>query len=98
MAMTSVPNMMKRLQHLDFPECTREALEYIVSAFASQDRSSIPGLSGGPETVVGEVCQAFVLFRTKWGVKVQLHEHGKHFNIGYQITFTCLSQLLIVIL
>ena len=73
-----MPNMMKRLQRLDFPECTREALEYIVSAFASQDRSAIPGLSGGPETVVGEVCQAFVLFRTKWGVKVQPCQHGMH--------------------
>lgn len=71
--MTSVSNMMKRLRRLDFPESTREALEYIVSTFTSQDKSAIPGLSGGPETVVGEICQAFVLFRTKWGVKVEQH-------------------------
>lgn len=63
-------NAMKRLQRLDFPECTREALQYIVSVYRSQDGPPIPGLSGGPEAVVGEICQAFVLFRTKRGIKV----------------------------
>ena len=61
---------MKRLQRLEFPENTREALQYVVSTLAAQDSPAIPGLSGGPEAVVGEICQAFVLFRTSRGVKV----------------------------
>ncbi|KAK7112859.1 integrator complex subunit 15-like [Littorina saxatilis] len=74
--MSSVQNMMKRLQRMEFPESTREALRYIVSTFASQDGPAIPGLNEGPEAVVGEICQAFVLFKTKRGIKVlsALHE------------------------
>lgn len=66
---TSTANLLKRLQRLDFPECTREALQYIVSTIASTDGAAIPGLGSSPEAVVGEVCQAFVMFRSKRGVK-----------------------------
>ncbi|XP_076458181.1 integrator complex subunit 15-like [Babylonia areolata] len=69
-SMTSTSGVMMRLQRLDFPECTREALQYIVSSLASQDGTAIPGLSGGPETIIGEICQTFVHFRTVQGVKV----------------------------
>ncbi|KAL8616964.1 hypothetical protein ACOMHN_041882 [Nucella lapillus] len=61
--------VMMRLQRLDFPESTREALKYILTSLASQEGTAIPGLSGGPETIVGEMCQTFVHFRTAQGVK-----------------------------
>lgn len=63
-------NIMKRLQRMDFPDCTREGLQYIVSTISSQDGAAIPGLGGGSETAIGEVCQAFVTFSSTRGAKV----------------------------
>lgn len=61
-------NILKRLQRLDFPECTREALHFIVSTTSSAEGATIPGLGSG-SPLVGEVCQAYVMFRSKRGVK-----------------------------
>jgi hypothetical protein len=85
--MTAVASTMKRLQRLDFPECTREALQYIVSTYESQDGSPIPGLAGGPEAAVGEMCQSFVLFRTKRGVKVSLFWMSAKISTVYKTIF-----------
>ena len=59
-------NILKRLQYLDFPESTKEALNYLVKCFSSQGGGStgIPGLGGGAENFAVEVSQEYVLFKS----------------------------------
>ncbi|KAK6170657.1 hypothetical protein SNE40_018996 [Patella caerulea] len=56
-------NLIKKLRHMDFPECTREALQHLTSIFSSQD--SVPGLSHGVEALAADICQEFILFKSK---------------------------------
>ncbi|PVD38255.1 hypothetical protein C0Q70_00866 [Pomacea canaliculata] len=65
----SYGSIMKRLQRLEFPDCTREALEFITETFSSQEGAAIPGLGGDKEPILAEVCQAFVLFGSKRSTK-----------------------------
>lgn len=67
----SYGSIMKRLQRLEFPDCTREALEFITETFSSQEGAAIPGLGGDKEPILAEVCQAFVLFGSKRSTKVK---------------------------
>lgn len=54
--------VLKKLQNLDFPECSRQALQYIASCYTSPHGASIPGLSSGGDNYALEVSQEFILF------------------------------------
>lgn len=59
-------NILQRLFHLNFPDCTREALAFLTS-YISQDCPNIPGMPGNPEQICVEICQEFVLFKSQRG-------------------------------
>lgn len=54
--------VLKKLQNLDFPECSRQALQYIASCYTSPHGASIPGLSSGGDNYALEVSQEFILY------------------------------------
>ena len=53
-------SILMKLQYLDFPECSKEALSYLVRHFSSTQQG-IPGLSAGNENFASEVAQEYIL-------------------------------------
>ncbi|KAL3876927.1 hypothetical protein ACJMK2_034708 [Sinanodonta woodiana] len=53
-------NIKERLRHLEFPQCTRAALDHLVRCYADTG-GGIPGLGGGTENLVDEVVQDYIL-------------------------------------
>lgn len=52
---------MKKLQYLEFPECTKEALNYLVRTCASDPHRGVPGRSSGGENVASVVAQDYII-------------------------------------
>ena len=56
-----MPSILVKLQYLDFPENSREALNYLVKCCSESTHQGIPGLGGISENYVGEVAQEYIL-------------------------------------
>ena len=54
-------SILKKLQYLEFPECTKEALSYLVRTCASDPHRGVPGRSAAGENVVSEVAQDYIV-------------------------------------
>lgn len=54
-------NIMIKLQYLEFPECTREALNYLVRNFSSESPRGVPGRGGGMENFAKEIAQEYIV-------------------------------------
>ncbi|KAL5018261.1 hypothetical protein ScPMuIL_003983 [Solemya velum] len=59
--------IMKRLQYLEFPECSIQALEYLVLTHSSQPGTVIPGFGGHEEEISIEISQNYILFQNRKG-------------------------------
>lgn len=59
---TMTAKILQKLRVLDFPECSKQAINYLVSCFTTTDHGSLPGLSGAPENLAQEVSKDFILF------------------------------------
>ena len=62
-------NILIHLKNTDYPKCTQDALKYLVSSFSSQEGAAIPGLGDGSGNYAAEVCQEYILFRSKTGAQ-----------------------------
>ncbi|XP_045214164.2 integrator complex subunit 15-like [Mercenaria mercenaria] len=54
-------SILKKLQYLEFPECTKEALNYIVRNYASDPHRGVPGRAGASENIAVEVAQEYII-------------------------------------
>lgn len=54
--------ILQKLRVLDFPECSKQAINYLVSCYNTPEHGSLPGLSGTPENLASEVSRDFILF------------------------------------
>lgn len=65
--------ILQKLRILEFPESSRQAINYLVSCYTSAEHDSLPGLSGAPENLSQEVAQDFILFnpQNKRGQRVR---------------------------
>lgn len=54
-------NIRTKLQYLDFPECTKEALNYLVHNFASDSHRGVPGRAGSNENFALTVAQEYIV-------------------------------------
>lgn len=54
-------NILKKLQYLDFPQSSKEALKYLVQCCSESSHQGIPGLGGINENLAGEVAQEYIL-------------------------------------
>lgn len=57
--------ILQKLRPLDFPECSKQAINYLVSCFSSDDHASLPGLSGTPENLAQDVAKDYILFTSQ---------------------------------
>ena len=57
----TMPSILVKLQYLDFPENSKEALNYLVRCCSESTHQGIPGLGGISENYVGEVAQEYIL-------------------------------------
>ncbi|CAG2189108.1 unnamed protein product [Mytilus edulis] len=57
--------ILQKLRPLDFPECSKQAINYLVSCFSSDDHGSLPGLSGAPENLAQDVARDYILFTSQ---------------------------------
>lgn len=53
-------NVVAKLEQLEFPECTKEALHFIVRNLSESHRG-IPGRGGSSESLATKVAQEFIL-------------------------------------
>ncbi|CAG2210759.1 unnamed protein product [Mytilus edulis] len=57
--------ILQKLRPLDFPECSKQAINYLVSCFSSDDHGSLPALSGTPENLAQDVARDYILFTSQ---------------------------------
>lgn len=57
--------ILQKLRPLDFPECSKQAINYLVSCLSSDDHGSLPGLSGTPENLAQDVAKDYILFTSQ---------------------------------
>ncbi|XP_063444912.1 integrator complex subunit 15-like [Mytilus trossulus] len=57
--------ILQKLRPLDFPECSKQAINYLVSCFSSDDHGTLPGLSGAPENLAHDVAKDYILFTSQ---------------------------------
>lgn len=57
--------ILQKLRPLDFPECSKQAINYLVSCLSSDDHGSLPGLSGTPESLAQDVAKDYILFTSQ---------------------------------
>jgi hypothetical protein len=71
--------ILQKLRVLDFPECSKQAINYLVSCFTTTDHGSLPGLSGAPENLAQEVSKDFILFsfQNQRGKRVHINKYFK---------------------
>lgn len=71
--------ILQKLRVLDFPECSKQAINYLVSCFTTTDHGSLPGLSGAPENLAQEVSKDFILFsfQNQRGKRVYFNKYFK---------------------
>ena len=53
-------NILMKLEYLDFPECTKEALNFLVKTLSDPHRA-LPGRGGSAEALALQVAQEFIL-------------------------------------
>ncbi|XP_041363117.1 uncharacterized protein C7orf26-like [Gigantopelta aegis] len=66
-------NILLHLKNIDYPKCTQDALKYLMSCFSSHEGAAIPGLGQGSGNYAAEVCQEYILFRSRTGVQKTLN-------------------------
>jgi len=56
-----------RIQHLEFPECTKEALNFLTKHYTNDSHRGLPGRGSSGEKLAIDVAQEFVIeiFRRK---------------------------------
>ena len=66
--------ILRKLSYLDFPECSKQALQYLTTCVASSNPHgvSIPGLEGAD--FAAEVCHEYIHFREykRGGIQVMI--------------------------
>ncbi|XP_052791133.1 integrator complex subunit 15-like isoform X1 [Mya arenaria] len=75
MTNTTMSATLARLQYLDFPECSQEALIFLVKHFSSEARHGVPGRTSPGEKLAIDVAQEFIveLYKRKYHRKMKLN-------------------------